>query len=160
MENGYSFILKCFCWSYILEYWLILARWWRNVGYIELHQNKFVCQNGSCHLKCWNRFGFWNFSLIVYLLLTLNTNFRVIKKNRIPDKAISSLITSFKKRSSSEFHWYEGTARRISMGFFDSSLTLAKENTTAHVRNITKTNEHQKYTARIIVGIGLKSMAF
>lgn len=117
-------------------------------------------------IRMWQRFRRpWKlewisfFRLIIWKhvnLLTVNTNFRVTLKNLIPDKATSSFTTSFKKRSVSMFHDRENTSRRIWIGFFDSSFTLAIENDAAHIRSITNKIEYQEYTARKVVGNGLK----
>lgn len=75
-----------------------------------------------------------------------------MKKKRIPDKATLFLMTSFKKRSVVVFHDCDGTIRRTSIGFFDSSLILAIENVTALERKMTNVKEYQKYTIRHVVG--------
>lgn len=54
------------------------------------------------------------------------------------------------------FHDWDGTARKILMDFFDSSLILAKESDTAIVRDMTRAREYQKYTTRKAVGSGLR----
>lgn len=68
-------------------------------------------------------------------------NFRVMKKNSLPDNATLLLTTSSKNRFASGFHWQDGTERNIFNGFLDSSLTWAANNETANVRMITKIHE-------------------
>lgn len=54
------------------------------------------------------------------------------------------------------FHDRGNTSRRTWIGFFDSSFMLAIENDAAHIRSITNKIEYQEYTARKVVGNGLK----
>lgn len=75
---------------------------------------------------------------------TLKINFRVRKKNFMPDKATRLERMSPKNRFVSAFHKCDGTSRRTSIGFCDSSLIAAARSDTANVRKMRKVNENQK----------------
>lgn len=77
-------------------------------------------------------------------------NFRVMKKNSLPDNATLLQTTSSKKRFASGFHWWDGTERKIFIGFLDSSLTWAANSETAKVRMITKTQEKTTLTMSVL----------
>lgn len=53
-------------------------------------------------------------------------------------------------------HEIFGAARSTIIGFLDSSWISAEYNDTATVRPIKNVSEYQKYTACIVIGIGLK----
>lgn len=78
----------------------------------------------------------------------LKINFRVRKKNSIPDKVTVLKRTSSKSRLASVLNELDGTARRILIGFFDSSWIRAANSETANVRKIKKIKENQKYNKR------------
>ena len=67
---------------------------------------------------------------------TERMSLRVRKKNRIPVNAIVSFTTCSQNRRTSVFHELDGTARRISIGFFDSSWISDEYNDRANVRDI------------------------
>lgn len=72
----------------------------------------------------------------IYESLTLKINFRVIKKNLIPDSAMVSRTISSKNRFVSVSHDCDGKIRKILIGFFDSSLMHVAENETTDARNM------------------------
>lgn len=69
---------------------------------------------------------------------------RVRKKNLMPVNAIVSLTTCSQKRLTSVLHEFDGTERKILMGFFDSSWISEEYNERASVRDIKNTRENQK----------------